>query len=85
MKSEFLPQLRSVLLRKQWLIPAILPLSDEDAGRLIKAICGFWAGEDIYLEDQQQMTIFTTIAEAMEGSAKRFIEKRVSDTTERSK
>ena len=75
MISEYSPRARSVLLYKQRLIPAILPLTDEDAGRLVKGLCLFWSGEDVTLEDPQLMVIFTTIAEAMDRSAKRYLEK----------
>lgn len=76
MKSKFSAGLDSVILRKIWLIPAILPLPDEDAGRLIKALCLFWSGEDVNLDDRQLQTIFSTIADAIEQSARKCLEKR---------
>ena len=81
MVSEYMPRACSVLLYKHWLIPAILPLSDEDAGKLIKAICGYWTGADVRLENPQLMEIFTAVAETMERSTKKYLEKIESRST----
>ena len=75
MRSVYAKQLHSLLLRKSWLVPAFLLLSEEDAGRLIKALCGFWDGEEIVLEDEKLMNVFTIITAATEDSARRCLER----------
>ena len=83
MKSVYAAQIHSLLLRKSWLVPAFLLLSIEDAGRLIKALCAFWTGEDVDLEGEQLANIFSIIARASEDSARRGLERTKTDEKER--
>ena len=76
MKNEQIKQLQGVLLNKKWK-SAIDTLTDEEAGKLLKAIFQFATDdEEPALEGERLKLVFMMMAEDIEHRAERRAQKR---------
>lgn len=63
--------LNTVIFNKSW-TPLFMSLSDEDAGKLIKALFDFMNGEKVTFDDDHLKAIFLCIADQIEHSARKY-------------
>ena len=68
---HYVEALNTVIFNKSW-TPLFKALSDENAGKLIKALFDFMNGEKVNLEDDQLRAIFLSIANQIEHSARKY-------------
>lgn len=66
--------LDTVIFQKSW-SPLFISLTDEEAGKLIKAIFSFMDGEDVDLEGVQIVKSYNSITKQIERSAKKYYKK----------
>ena len=73
-------KIRTFIFQKAW-GQIFQNLSDEDAGRLIKAILIFANGDDPDLSDDNQLeALFLIISDQIEESAKRYLSRTGFET-----
>lgn len=68
--KHYVEALNTVIFNKSW-TPLFKALSDENAGKLIKALFDFMNGDKIDLEDTQLRAIFLSIADQIKHSARK--------------
>lgn len=66
--------INTVIFQKSW-TPIFQRLSEENAGKLIKAIYDFMNGEEPELEDDTLDSIFLSMVDQIERSAKRYFSR----------
>ena len=66
--------LDTVIFQKSW-SPLFMSLTDEEAGKLIKAVVSFMEGEDPELEGAQIVRAYLAITKQIERSAKKYYKK----------
>lgn len=66
--------INTVIFQKSW-SPIFEKLSDENAGKLIKAIYDFMNGEEPELEDDTLDAIFLSMVDQIENSARKYLNR----------
>ena len=69
--SHYVEAVNTVIFNKSW-TPLFKLLSDENAGKLIKALFDFMNGVRIDLDDEQLRAIFSCIADQIEHGARKY-------------
>lgn len=64
--------INTVIFQKSW-TPIFQRLSEENAGKLIKAIYDFMNGEEPELDDDNLDVIFLSMVDQIERSAKKYL------------
>ena len=72
--GNYVEALNTAVFNKAW-TPLFMSLSDENAGRLIKAIFDFMNGDEITIEDDQLKAIFLYISDQIEINAQKYYSK----------
>lgn len=69
----YVKEINTVIFNKTW-TPLFKALSDEDAGKLIKALFGFMNGEKVEVDEKIKPS-FLCIADQIELSARKYYSK----------
>ena len=70
--------INTVIFQKSW-TPIFQRLSEENAGKLIKAIYDFMNGEEPELDDDNLDVIFLSMVDQIERSAKKYLARLQCD------
>lgn len=72
MSNYYVTQLNSVIIQKSW-SNIFGTLSDENSGKLIKALFLFMDGNEVEIEDKTLDGIFRMMSEQIENSARKYV------------